>query len=227
MRKFIKVLLAVSILFTSTGWAWDSSWMGRYLKFNRRSANIQQFPDGLTWYKDYSKSVNLDPIALYADYALGSTAATYTNTRTSSTPGTYLDASGVNQVTTTSNLPRITQGYYAAGGAFVSAPGYLCEPSSTNYLLDSNFGRAIAADNWDTSYGTITDSTSLLFNISGAKRRRIDYTYFGTEGNYSNFLGQTTANDSFDASGGTIYGTVSFWARGDLSGVTSGTGNHL
>jgi hypothetical protein len=51
----------------------------------------------------------------------------------------------------------------------------------------------------------------------------VAYTFLGTEANYSSALAQTFSNDSFNASAGNISAYLSFYCRGDISGITTGT----
>lgn len=173
----------------------------------------------VTFYKDYSDE------KLNANWSAGSPTATFSASRDNTHPATYFDADGIMQKTETSDVGRFNRGYWNDSGwhAFSQA-GLIIESASTNYLTDSMFGRAIGADDWGSSWGTITDTATDLINISGAKERNVAYTFDGTEGNSTFALKQNTANDSFDASGGNIDVTVSFWAKGDISGITTGVG---
>ena len=172
---------------------------------------------------DYNDS-NLD-----ADYSAGSPTATFAASRDATHPATYFDASGVMQKTTTANVGRFNYGYYDTTGWNKWSDGdcgVLLEGASTNYSRDSMFGRAIGDDIWDSHWGIITDNDSSIINISGAKERRIIYVFLGTESDWSTTLRQFTGNSTFDASGANIEVTLSFWIRGDISGITSGTSQH-
>lgn len=92
-----------------------------------------------TFIKNYA--VNRDSVD--ADFAVGSRTGTFTASRGSSNPATYVDSSGLVQVTTTSNIPRFTSGFYDSTG-FVSRPGLIVEGASTNLLQDSYFSQTWA-----------------------------------------------------------------------------------
>jgi len=169
---------------------------------------------GATFYKDYQSP------GIQADYSVGDGTATFTRTSDAAHPATYIDSNGVIQLVTTSDVPRFAGGYYDATG-FHSQKGLMVEAAGTNFFLDSEFSRSIATDAWGSSFGTLTDQVCSINGISGAKSRLISYTYTGSESNYTSLLSQSFANDTFDASGGNIAVTFSFWARGDFSDITS------
>ena len=226
MKRILTVFIALALIgihspafaggWDGSGWEnpkWsDGAWAGEATT----NLSVAKSIPGLTFFADYAEDT------LTAGYASGSDVATFAASRSASNPATYIDADGVLQLTTTSNVGRFTKGYYDTTG-FHSREGVLIEGAATNYLTDTMFGRAIGADNWDSSYGTITDTSSTIINISGAKERKVEYIYLGSEANFTDFLTQLTPNDSFDASGANVIGTVSFWARGDISGITTGT----
>ena len=180
---------------------------------------MPKFPAGMTFLALYDDGI------LNADRSGGSPTATYSASRGASNPATFINSSGVLQLTTTSDVGRFTEGFYDTSGftAF-SQKGLMIESASTNFLADTMFGRAIGADDWSSSWGTITDSATSIINISGAKERNIAFTFLGSEGDFEASHTQTTANDTFDASGANINITVSFWAKGTIAGITTGTG---
>ncbi len=176
------------------------------------------FPSGRTFVVIYNEGLN-------ADISRGLPTATFSASRGSSNPATYFDASGVMQKTETSDVGRFNHGFYDTSGwtAFTHA-GLMVESASTNYLTDSMFGRAIGDDDWSKYWGTMADSATSLINIAGAKERKNAFTFVGDEGDWEYGLQQSTANDSFDASGTNIDITLSFWAKGSVAGITTGTG---
>ena len=115
-------------------------------------ANLANIPN-LTFYKDF----NANTSTLDADYSAGSPTATFTATRSATAPATYFDASGTMQTTTTSNVPRYTQGFYDENG-FHLQPGLLMEASSGNGIHASN---AYQDATWTASNLTAADNTAL------------------------------------------------------------------
>jgi len=107
--------------------------------------------------------------------------------------------------------------------------GYAQDPDDfTLYfdLVDATYSgwNGEVADEWASYFGVGTLATTSLMNISGARSQQVTHTFTGDEDDYTFGLEQYTANDTFDASGGNITITLSFWAKGDISGITSGTG---
>ena len=197
------------------------------ISFDRTSLQKLQFDanlfqKGLTFVAIYDK-------ALDAVFSKGQPRATFAASRDSTHPATFFSLDGVIHETETSNVGRFNYGYYDDTTNFIPwsdrKAGVMIESASTNYLIDSMFGRAIGADDWTSIWGTITDSATSLINITGAKERNIAYTFLGTENDFEYSIFQVTANDSFDASGGNVDITLSFWAKGDVSGITTGTGD--
>lgn len=161
---------------------------------------------GLTFAKRY----DIGQKSLNADYCVGSCQATFTASRSASNPATYIDSDGVIQLTTTSNEPRWTSGYYDPTG-YGAGAGLLLEGASTNLLKQSIFATDTdsdgVADNWGTEISGVTASlvdVSDLTGISGAFAQK--YVLDGTEGNY--YVSAQTVSVSAD----TIY-TVSFWVK--------------
>lgn len=177
---------------------------------------------GLTFYKDFSAlSVGTHAESdLDADFSIGSATADFSATRSAAAPATYVDSNGVIQLVTTSDVGRIQGGYYDETG-FHAQKGLMIEGSGTNYVLNSYFSLDSDADgksnSWNASYGTFTRETCAINGITDGKSQKNIYTYSAGTGNYTYLLNTTTANDTFDASGGNIAVTLSFWARGDFS----------
>lgn len=102
---------------------------------NRRvSSEISRFKSlgTLTFFKDFRIG---DSLA--ADYSVGSPAATFTASRSASTPATYVDGQGRIQLVTASNVPRFQGGYYDSTG-FHAKKGLMMERASTNLVPKSS-----------------------------------------------------------------------------------------
>ncbi len=191
------------------------------MQFNTDYGN---FPTGLTFYKRFQEGTN----ELVSPWSLGANKATFTASRGASNPATYIDASGVVQINTTSDTPRWTQGYYATNGAFTAGAGLLLEGASTNLLKYSIFSVDTntdgVADNWnafDTTEGatfttpTITD----LCGITDCKSQRVQYTGVAADGNDDiNLRADTTANGSIVQDDVV---TASIWVKGNQSGLNN------
>lgn len=180
---------------------------------------------GLTFFKDYAHSTG----SLDADYSVGSKTATFTATRSAAAPATYIDANGVIQLTTTSNVGRLQNSYYDTSGV-VRQNGLMIESASTN-LLTRTDGTASAAGLWTgwtnsntglagTPTKTNPDVTNLI-NIPNATSQRIQYTGVAGDVNASaanGFLKQTGVAASV-ASGDVL--TFSFLYKSSFIGLTS------
>lgn len=134
------LLSLLLILNPAFGFSYGSGWDGGGIAW---SGSVWNTTDGgdlqelqalgnITFYKNYGSGDS----SLAADYSVGSGTATMTVTRGSSNPATYNTDQGVVTTTTTSNVGRITQGYYDTTG-FHSRPGLLFEGASTNELTYS------------------------------------------------------------------------------------------
>jgi hypothetical protein len=88
----------------------------------------------LTFYKETTSNVSLD-----ATSAGGSRTATFTASRSASTPKTWYDKDGKLQIETNSNVPVYNYGYYDATGWRYTGPILSLEGASTNLLKDSYF----------------------------------------------------------------------------------------
>jgi len=125
----------------------------------------------MTFFKDYSIGNSLN-----ADMARGSPTATFTATRSASTPASYVsDDSGTIAYTTTSHIPRLTRGFYDHTG-FVSRPGVILEAASTNLVpVSSGFNDAswsktnvtVSADSATSPDGTSTADTLTASSSNG------------------------------------------------------------
>lgn len=194
-------------------------------KTRNKRIRLENLTKGLMFYKNFADEQNANGSPDTRGVARGSRALTHTVSRSTTTPATYFDANGVMQVTTTSNEPRFTKGYYDTTG-WHSAPGWLLEGASTNYLLNSYLSIDTDADglgdNFSSSYGTKSRIECPVNGLSGGKAQYINQTYTGLEANYTALLQNLTANDTFDASSANIPITLSFWARGKFT-LTAGT----
>lgn len=113
---------AEAAFFSSTATTFESTVLGSLLSI-----------PGLIFYNNY----DVVKASLDAEYAGGVATATYTATRNTGFPGTYVDANGVIQTqSTTNNTQRFTYGNYNENG-FVSAVGYIIEEARTNLLTYS------------------------------------------------------------------------------------------
>jgi hypothetical protein len=182
-------------------------------------------PSGITFHADFAQKT-LVPI-----YAAGSGTPTFTATRGASNPATYLSGEKV-VLTTTSNEPRFTSGFYDDEG-FKNRPGVLVEGASTNDLLHSygdtqsggkltSWGAATSGTiNGTPTYST-PDATDLI-DITNAKAQRVQYTGVAGDGGTTNdriqISKQTTADGTFSQDD---IATISCWikSRTGNSGVT-------
>jgi hypothetical protein len=96
---------------------------------NDSLGKISALLGGMLFFKDFKNS----QATLNADFSIGSATATYTCTRASGSPGTYVDASGVVRLmAATDNLPRYQGGYYDETGFHVGNAGLMVEGAMTN-----------------------------------------------------------------------------------------------
>lgn len=152
----------------------------------------------LTFFKNYSRMPvgEVSASVLKADYSVGSGAATYAASRGSSNPATYIDNSGRIQLVTTSNVARVTSGFYNSTG-FVSRPGLIMEVASTNLVL---YSKDFSQANW----GYVSASAAVSSNT--APDGGTAYTITTTD----NSLQRVSQQISVSAS--TVY-TFSWWAK--------------
>jgi hypothetical protein len=181
---------------------------------------IAQLQDNgtLTFFKDFTQT-DID-----AESAAGSDTATYTAARSASAPATYVDADGVVQLLTTENARRRQGGYYDATG-FHAFPGEMIESAMTNYCLNSFFSLDAnsdgLADSFSSDFGTKTLETCSINGITGGKSQKNAHTFTAEATRYHAALLTRTADDTFDSSSATLPFAISFWARGDFSGITT------
>ena len=158
---------------------------------------------GLTFLAD-SRQLTLNAIA-----ATGTKTSTFAASRAADKPATYVDANGVIQVTTTSNVVRYDYGYYDATGYHAyPAPIARLEGASSNLcrrsdILDGSVGWATGGSGSSAADTSITD----IYGLTGAYK----LTLPGSADRY--FHDTSVAHASSEII------TVSFWARS-----VSGTG---
>lgn len=184
--KFLKILLLAVIVLTQCAWGTWFNWLGGIWGNWQGSGYVFNHIvtySGLTFYKNFTDLThNID-----ADFALGSPTATFTATRSASAPATYIDNQGIINLQTSSNVPRMVQGYYDTTG-FHSKVGLMIEAAATNTLTRTD-GTVFASSTYGTYWtgwsfdititGTpITSNPTIpdLINISGSTSQRVQYT---------------------------------------------------
>ena len=105
----------------------------------------------LTFYKDYTRGSSVN-----ADYSAGSGTGTFTATRGATTPATYVDALGVINLVTTSDIPRFQGGYYDSTG-FHAQVGLMIEGARTN-LVPKSYTMNDAS--WTATSVTVSDGAT-------------------------------------------------------------------
>lgn len=152
-----------------------------------------------------------------------------TTERSASSPATYFDRRGVMQKTITSNVPRVSMGFYDTSGWNYSP--YLMNESASTNLITRTDGTAFSSGVWTGwsvvgwNLGTVGTETKTniaipeLTAISGATSQRIQYTGVAGDSNGDVRCGISTANGAI-ANGDTV--TVSMWVRSQTgsTGVT-------
>ena len=127
---------------------------------------------------------------LDALFSTGSGTATFAATRAAGNPATYVDADGVLQLVTTSNIPRYSSGYYDATGFSNWAnnkSGVMIEGASTNYLKQGIFAAgATVGTNWTETNDVAGSPTFSLVDVKSTfnvgttvQSQRIVYTGVG------------------------------------------------
>lgn len=182
-----------------------------------RKRTVDFMPSGLTFYKNFINGQTI------ADFAAGVPTGTFLSSRSATNPATYIDANGVIQVSTTSDVPLFDYGYYDATGFHAIPLGYHAYRSSTN-LLTRTDGTAYASGLWTgwEKYVNVTGTPTYtntaipeLTSIAGATSQRYQYTVnAGDSSKVFAALAPKTAAGSV-SNGDTI--TASIWAR-SLSG---------
>ena len=127
---------------------------------------------------------------LDALFSTGSATATFAATRAAGNPATYVDADGVLQLVTTSNIPRYSSGYYDATGFHAWAnnkSGVMIEGASTNYIKQGIFAAgATVGTNWTETNDVAGSPTFSLVDVKSTfnvgttvQSQRIVYTGVG------------------------------------------------
>lgn len=108
---------------------------------------------GLTFVEDFSTGT------IDADFSAGSPTGTFKSTRSATAPATYIDANGVIQVSTTSDVPLYDYGYYDATGFHATPMGYHAYRASTN-LSEDSYTSGTLETYWAKAEGT--DGTATI-----------------------------------------------------------------
>ena len=174
MKKILSAIILIYFLFNSFIYADEEE----LLAYQPTTTNIYGgpfgFPPGCTFYVDYTLGI------INARMSTGSPTATFTATRSATTPSTYIDSSGIIQLVTSSNIPRFAGGYYDSTG-FHAQKGVMIEAVATNLLIRTD-GTASAAGLWtgwvkeetvvnDPTFTQVTAPTG----ISGSTAQRMQY----------------------------------------------------
>ena len=163
MKRILTVFIALALIgihspafaggWESGKWAspkWsDGAWAGEATT----NLSVAKSISGLTFFADYAEDT------LTAGYASGSDVATFAASRSASNPATYIDADGVLQLTTTSNVGRFTKGYYDTTG-FHSREGVLIEGAATNLCAYST-DISSQSLNWNLGDVTTTQNNAI------------------------------------------------------------------
>lgn len=110
----------------------------------------------LSFYAEYANGID-------ANFSSGSPTGTFTSSRGASNPATFVDANGIVQTTTASNVARICGGFYDNNG-FTACPGVIIESAATNLLTQSSAFENAA---WTKTNITVTTNTTLVNSPDG------------------------------------------------------------
>ena len=172
----------------------------RHRKVSLGALNRLRAMGNLTFFKKFDGSTGIS-----ADHSNGSPTATFTATRSATTPATYVDANGTIQLVTTSNIPRFQGGYYDATG-FHAQKGLMIERASTNMLKDSYFADGTTTY-WTASAGAVVTTTNERPQIYGSG----NVLKIVVTGNNSGMLCAAANKPSLTS--GTVY-TITAYLRG-------------
>ena len=190
---------------------------------------------GATFIKDFSHLPvgTVTATQLQADHAIGSKTATFTASRGASNPATYIDGAGLIQTTTTSNVGRLTAGFYDSTG-FVSRPGLIVEGASTNLVPKSSViddatwtESNTVADNADAGSSSPDGTATAPSLTASAANGTLLLTTAVTAQTYSVFLKRKTGTGNVDitANGGTGWTTVTLytdeWVRVQVTATSA------
>lgn len=198
----------------------------------KQRSGVGLFPPRLTFFKDFTASSGLD-----ADFAMGSGKATFTASRSATTPATYVDSNGVIQLTTTSNVPRFQGGFYNATGFHPIdtngklARGLMIEGASTNRCLYSyDFTQAnwakvnVSADNDSVVCPDGSTQTTVTLTSSAINGTVLQaFVVASATRTFSIWLKRKTGTGNIDITyNGVNYTTVTLstdWRRFQVSGA--------
>ncbi len=205
-----------------------------YMQHKSKNSIVKLMPYGLTFYKDF-----IGGNGLGSEYSIGSRLETFTVSRGATTPATYIDSNGVIQLTTTSNVPRIAQGYYDATGFHTvdangkSARGLMIEAEGTNLVPKSSViddatwtETNSTADNADAG-STSPDGTATAPSLTAtAANGNLLLTTAVTAQTFSVWLKRKTGTGTINitANGGTTWTAVtltSSWARYQVTAASA------
>lgn len=146
--------------------------------------------------------------------------------RSATNPASSISSDGKINLVTTSNTIR-TKHYYDTTG-FHLLDGWRVEGVSTNYVLNSFFSIDSDSDGVADNFAIPTSFTKSLEtisfnNIAGARSQKSSKTLTSEVGRYASCIDCITPNDSFVGSSGAFNVVLSFYARGDVSNITTGT----
>lgn len=188
---------------------------------------LSSYPNA-TFIKDYKNSQN----SVNADYSVGSGVGTFTATRSSTAPATYVTSDGTVVTTITSNIPRFTAGFYDSTG-FVSRPGIILERNIANLIPKSSdiddatwTETDTVAEDADTgSSSPDGTATSPSLTATGANGTLL-LTTAVTAQTYSVWLKRKTGTGNIDitANSGTGWTTVtvtSSWTRHQVTAASA------
>src|SRR3990167_2657815 len=183
---------------------------------------------GLTFHKNcMNKRTSLN-----ADFSVGSGLATYTASRSASNPATYIDASGVVQLVTTSDVPRYAGGYYDETG-FHAQSGLMVEGASTNLIPkasvidDATWTETTStADNADVGSSSPNGTATAPSLTASAGNGNLLLTTAVTARTFSVWLKRKTGTGTINitANGGTTWVAVtvlSTWARFQVTAASA------
>jgi len=170
--------------------------------------------------------------SLNADFSVGSGLATYTASRSASNPATYIDASGVVQLVTTSDVPRYAGGYYDETG-FHAQSGLMVEGASTNLIPkasvidDATWTETTStADNADVGSSSPNGTATAPSLTASAGNGNLLLTTAVTARTFSVWLKRKTGTGTINitADGGTTWAAVtltSSWGRFQVTAASA------
>src|SRR3990167_7083865 len=174
MKKILSAIILIYFLFNSFIYADEEE----LLAYQPTTTNIYGgpfgFPPGCTFYVDYTLGI------INARMSTGSPTATFTATRSATTPSTYIDSSGIIQLVTSSNIPRFAGGYYDSTG-FHAQKGVMIEAVATNLLIRTDWTASAAGlwTGWAKEESVVNSPTATQVTaptgITGSTAQRMQY----------------------------------------------------